>query len=236
MLRTMSAAVLAVATCWPVLASAAPGCAVPPGVGPAPAFPPPAGQVVQGVKITHEILSLTWAPEWCRTNGSKPDAATECADRSRGFVVHGLWPNGDSKPYPRFCSTVGPIDPATFAQAWCLSPSASLLQHEWEAHGSCGWSTAAAYFGEEAALRNALTLPDLDRLPTPVKTAGDVRAAFVAANPTLDQTQVAVLTDRKQRLQEVHVCYGLDFKPMTCSHADYGAPNRVAVRVTPRAG
>ncbi|MCQ8241600.1 ribonuclease T2 family protein [Rhizosaccharibacter radicis] len=216
--------------------TAAPSCAVPAGVTPMAPFPPPPSQVVTSATVSHYVLSLTWAPEWCRLNGSKPDAQTECADHSRGFVVHGLWPTSDAKPYPRFCRTVGAIDPATFGTAWCLSPSAYLLQHEWEAHGSCSFPTPAAYFGEEAALVGALTLPDLDRLPTPVGTAGDVRAAFTRLNPSLTQDMIAVQSDRKQRLGEVHVCYGLDFHPARCSHADYGAPNRVPIRVTPRAG
>ena len=135
------------------------------------------------------LLALNWTPEWCRSGGSGATAKEMECDRPFGFTLHGLWPNGLGKPYPRYCRPVGGLDAATVRQMYCRTPSPTLLQHEWQAHGTCAaWPTAQAYFGQAARLFDQLKMPKIETIAPGGLTAGAVRAAFVARNPWLKPT------------------------------------------------
>lgn len=217
------------------MAIAASQCAVPQDLRPAPPRPPRADEVHPDIPVTHYILALSWAPAWCRTGagrraGERGDA--ECSDPSRGFVLHGFWPNGDDRQHPQYCAPAGPIDIATLRMAWCMTPSASLLQHEWAAHGTCGWQRPADYFAREASIWNRLSLPPAGSLAGRVLTAGQLRASLAAANPGLPADAVAVRLDHRQRLREVDLCYGRSFAPVPCARGERGTPDPVMLRVS----
>ena len=116
-------------------AVAAPQCSVPFGLRPAAPVMPRADQVRPDIPVTHYILALSWAPSWCRTGAGRRATErggnAECSDPARGFVLHGFWPNGEGRQHPQYCAPAGPIDIATLRTAYCMTPSASLLQHEW---------------------------------------------------------------------------------------------------------
>jgi len=38
----------------------------------------------------------------------------------------------------------------------CMTPSPWLLQHEWQAHGTCNWKTPEAYFKKARQIRERL--------------------------------------------------------------------------------
>lgn len=205
-------------------AAAAPACRLPPGLAPAPVESVPPDQVVSGVPIAFYLLAITWTPDWRRINGQTP-ATTPPLDperRPQGFALHGLWPNGVAPPYPRYCRPVGAIDPATVRAMYCRTPSASLLQHEWQAHGSCAWDTPAAYFAQAARLYDAVSLPRIEAIPN--LTAGALRRAFTARNRWLSPRGVFVATDRDGRLTEVRLCYDLKYRPAACP-GGVGAPD-----------
>ena len=63
-------------------------------------------------------------------------------------------------------------------------------------------------------------------------TAGDVRSAFVAANPALKADEVYVQSNRDGALSEVRVCYDLKFQPTACP-GGAGAPNPVHLDLAP---
>jgi ribonuclease I len=86
------------------------------------------------------LLNLSWSPEFCATHGDSP----ECG-RNLGFVVHGLWPQDTSGDYPQHCSDApGPSN----AQADTdIMPTAGLVEHEWQTHGTCSGLGADNYFG-----------------------------------------------------------------------------------------
>ena len=46
------------------------------------------------------------------------------------------------------------------AQYLAISPGEQLLQGEWEKHGSCAFDSAEAYFKQEKALFESLSLPN----------------------------------------------------------------------------
>lgn len=212
---------------------AAPACAPPPSLAPAPALTPRPDDVVSGVAVAYYVLALNWTPEWCRSGGSGATAKEmECA-RPRGFALHGLWPDGAHPPYPRFCRPAGQLDAAVVRQMYCRTPSPVLLQHEWQAHGTCAaWPDARAYFAQAAKLYDGLSIPRIERLRPGRLDAGALRSAFVQANPALRNDGVFVQTSRRGDLTEVRICYDLTFRPAACPGGN-GAPERVRLELAP---
>lgn len=213
-------------------AAAPPACTPPADLTPAPAIAPRADEVVRGVTVAYYLLSLNWTPEWCRSGGVGASAREmECA-RPLGFSLHGLWPNGAHPPYPRFCSPVGRLDAATVRSMYCRTPSAVLLQHEWQTHGSCGWTDPKAYFAQAAKLFDRLGLPKIETIAPADFTAGAVRAAFIARNPGLRREQVFVQTARDGALSEVRICYDVTYRLAACPGGN-GAPDAVRMNLAP---
>ncbi|WP_293367188.1 ribonuclease T [Phenylobacterium sp.] len=225
------AAVIA-ATCAP--AFAAPVCTPPPSLTPAPALTPRPDEVVHGVSVAYYVLALNWTPEWCRTGGAGASAKEMECGRPFGFTLHGLWPDGAHPPYPRFCLPAGALDAATVRQMYCRTPSPILLQHEWQAHGTCAaWASPQAYFGQAAALFDRLTLPRIERIPAGELTASAVRSAFLATNASLAGDEIYIQTLRGSgALSEVRICYDLKFKPTACP-GGAGAPNGLHMTLAP---
>ena len=87
------------------------------------------------------LLNLSWSPEFCATHPDSP----ECG-RHLGFVVHGLWPQDANGDYPQHCSDArGPGDPQADTD---IMPRASLVEHEWQTHGTCSGLGGDDYFAE----------------------------------------------------------------------------------------
>src|ERR1700758_1544557 len=81
-------------------ARAAPACSTPADLRPWPVRAPPPAEVAD-IPTVFYVLTLSWAPEWCRTNGQGiTSQRLECDGPDRGFILHGLWPNGHGQPYP----------------------------------------------------------------------------------------------------------------------------------------
>ena len=230
------ALLVALAGGWPCAALAAVGarCVLPDHIPAVSVQPPPAGEAQRNVRTASYVLALTWSPEFCRTHADDPDDAIQCRLNSFGFAVHGLWPNGPGKAHPRYCGQPSLVDAATLRASLCMTPSAWLLQHEWEAHGTCGWATPRSYFAEARALRAALVVPDLAPPPGGAMTAGALRGAFVARNPGMRRNELEVDVNGAGRLQEVLVCYDLAFRLAAC-HGAGGAPDGATIYVTPKA-
>ncbi|RYF93767.1 MAG: hypothetical protein EON95_07725 [Caulobacteraceae bacterium] len=124
----------------------------------------------------------------------------------------------------------GPGAAATVAKTFCMIPSARLQQHEWAAHGVCGWDSPEAYFGQASALWHALRKPDLT---TETLTAGALRDAFAAANPGLPREAVSIATGPEGQLREARLCHDLAFKPVACAARARGAPDDAVLTITP---
>ena len=213
-------------------AQAAPTCSIPANLSPAPVVRPAADEVVTGVTNAVYLLSLNWTPQWCRAGGSGASAREMECDQPFGFTLHGLWPNGVARPYPRFCNPVGGLDAATVRAMFCRTPSPALLQHEWEAHGSCGWTDPKAYFAQAARLFDRLVMPRIETIAPDRLTAGAIRAGFVARNRWLNAEDIYVQTTRDDALSEVRICYDLTFKPASC-RGGTGAPDGLRVHLAP---
>ena len=112
----------------------------------------------------------------------------------------------------------------------CRTPSVDLVQHEWAAHGTCGWDDPEAYFRQSAALYDPLVRPE----PRDGMTAGELRDAFAKANPDLPREAIYVAVARDEpRLREVRLCHDLTFRPRACPHGNLGAADEVTLKVEP---
>lgn len=231
MIRLAALAALALAASTPALAAPFRACVVPPNAQPAPAVPTPRNEVVRDEPVAAYMLALTWSPEWCRTRSKDPDERFQCRSNHLGFIVHGLWPNGAGKRHPRYCGPAPALSTATLRANLCMTPSAELLQHEWAAHGTCGWSAPEPYFAKAQALWRDIKVPALDFPAGKAVTAGDVRQAFVARNPGLRRDGIYIKVVEGNRLMDLRVCYDLQFKLAAC-RGGVGAPDHARIRIT----
>lgn len=193
------------------------------------------GEVVADRPILFHMLAISWMPETCRT---RDDGAGDlaCGSENRfGWTLHGLWPNSDGRPYPRYCRPATRVPEATIRANLCRTPSVDLVQHEWAAHGTCGWDAPEAYFRQSAALYDAVVRPDPTTLAPGERgpTAGQLRDAFARANPGLPREVVYIAVGSGNRLREVRLCHDLKFRPRACPGGDVGTPDRVVLTVEP---
>jgi ribonuclease T2 len=213
-------------------ASSLKSCAVPPSVTPAPAEIPPANEIHTDVPTAAYLLALFWSPEACRAGIPESDKKIQCETNSFGFTVHGLWPNGPDRVHPRYCKPSPPMSPATVKANLCMTPSPWLLQHEWQAHGTCQWDSPEAYFKKAREVRKGLKVPDLDAGADGIMTAGEVRDAFIERNRGLARDGLNVRV-KDGRLTEVWVCMDMRFRWAACRGGN-GPPDMMVVRVTPK--
>jgi ribonuclease T2 len=183
------------------------------------------------------LLSLIWSPESCFTSlrhpHNKDDYARQCgAGQKRGFILHGLWPDGvKDNAWPQYCKQVPPVSLATVKSMICRNPSVSLIEHEWEKHGSCGWNNAEAYFSQSAKLYDALNLPMLEGLTRGQVNVSAVRAAFHNANPSIAYKAIAVVENKGKWLNEIRLCLDTQFHPHDCPAFSAGAPDGAEIKV-----
>ena len=231
--RTLIGGLAALAMAGAAQASSLKSCAIPQNVVPAQSEIPPADQIHTDVPIAAYLLALFWSPESCRANIPESDKAIQCDANSFGFTVHGLWPNGPDRVHPRYCKPSPPMSLKTVKANLCMTPSPWLLQHEWQAHGTCQWPTPEAYFKKARAVRAKLNVPDLTPDANGTLTAGQVRDAFLKGNRGMTREGLNVRVNKDNRLTEVWVCLDLKFKPAACRGGN-GTPDSVTIRVTPR--
>ena len=188
------------------------------------------------------VLALSWSPKHCATvDPRRPKNAVQCGLNRFGFVVHGLWGQRAAArgkcEQPRHCAkSLVPLQ--TIRETLCTIPGVELIQGEWQKHGTCSGMTPEAYFAKARALSSALVKPDVLALVNDrneVK-AGAIAEAFVAANRAsgLFAEAVAVRVASGNLLEEVRVCYGLDFEYAACTGGRTPARQTVKV-VRPRA-
>jgi ribonuclease T2 len=168
------------------------------------------------------MLSLSWSPQFCKTNGSSAANKFQCKENSFGFVVHGLWAQTagetDGQNEPRNCKPNTAISTATLRQHLCTVPGIQLMQDEWSKHGTCAFDAPEDFLNKIETLKGALHLPDLNALAKSkgaALKASDVTTAFTSANPGLTAGGVQLLLQGKN-LQEVHVCYDKSFGFRKC--------------------
>jgi ribonuclease T2 len=172
------------------------------------------------------LLNLSWSPEFCATHGDSP----ECG-RNLGFVVHGLWPQNASGDYPQHCSDApGPTNPQADTD---IMPTASLVEHEWQTHGTCSGLSANDYFAEIHKAYAAVKLPANIGAGSDANgvTPDDLLSRFAAANPGYPAGSFA-LSCGNNRLTAIEICLTKDLRPEACQGVRSCRAN--VVKVTPR--
>jgi ribonuclease T2 len=178
-------------------------------------------------KFDFYLLNLSWSPEFCATHGGNPQCAAH-----PGFIVHGLWANNNDGSYPYRCgSTAGPANPAAYAD---ITPDASLVQHEWEMHGTCSGFAPDVFFAMERKAFHTVTIPPaFEKLDHEIMLAPDeILAQFAKANPDFPSGSV-LLSCGNNRLTAIEVCMTKQLQPMACP-AVIRSCHANAVKVTPQ--
>jgi ribonuclease T2 len=129
------------------------------------------------------LLSVSWAPNYCADHPS--NHSSECrAGAGKGFVLHGLWPQSETGPYLQNCTDASPVASDIVNHMLNYMPSASLVQHEWQTHGTCSGLSAQDYFDKvEQAFRNLQIPQAYQQLPQQQKVGVQaLEQAFASAN------------------------------------------------------
>ena len=206
----------------PVLAQAR-VCAVPRAVSAVQPDLPSESQPRRVLPIGSYTLAISWSPQYCRGKAGDVRAGFQCNGRNRfGFVLHGLWPDGEGEGWPQYCAPTALLAPAELRRNLCATPSAQLLQHEWAKHGTCmAGETPASYFRRSTAMYRQLRYPDMAALSRRALTAGQFVTAFARANRGITADMMRVTADKQGWLDEVWLCTDLRFRYARCP-ADQG--------------
>ena len=170
-------------------------------------------------QFSYYLLVLSYAPDFCAQPQGNKDPRECGSGRHVGFIVHGLWPQGETTRGPQNCGHVSPVSQAVLQATLKYIPTESLIQHEWTAHGSCTGLSAADYFAALRKARDSVTLPlDLDQPSQNVQTSpARVESELAASNPAFPKTAFRTSCYHDAELQEVRVCLNKDLSPRACS-------------------
>jgi ribonuclease T2 len=169
-----------------------------------------------GTHFDYYVMSLSWSPSYCLTHRDEPD---QCGRHGFGFVLHGLWPQYRKGGWRQHCGTRTAPDAETVARTLAFMPSRRLIEHEWQAHGSCTGMDPRAYFDTADRAFSGIAIPKSLRTPQspPALSAADIEHAFARANPGLDASMLSVVCHDGGELAEVRVCLGKDtLAPQSC--------------------
>lgn len=157
------------------------------------------------------LLNLSWSPEFCQSHPSD----IQCAQHST-FVLHGLWPENKDGSYPENCSAApGPSDPSQYSDIY---PDASLLEHEWKAHGTCSGLAPDAFFQLARTAFHSVAIPStLTNLNKQISLPpAKILSMFTEANPAIPSSSLA-MTCGSNYLTAVEVCMDKSLHPVACS-------------------
>lgn len=185
--------------------------------------------------ITDYLLAVSWSPQYCRARGARADALQCGRGAGFGFVLHGLWPEGEGRTWPQYCRPVEPLPANVVRSAFCATPSVSLQQHEWAKHGSCMTESPAAYFKASTALFNAVKWPDMDALSRARPDVAGLSAAIAGANRGLRADMIRIILSRGGWLEQVRICLNKAYRPARCPRDTPGARSRDRVKIWRRA-
>jgi len=164
------------------------------------------------------VLSLSWAPGWCATEGADRGAAQCDPANDAAFVLHGLWPQYETG-WPSYCRTSA-RDPSR-AQSAAMEDvmgSDGAAWYQWKKHGRCAGLSAEDYYATARAAYESVAIPEVfSRLNRDIRLpASVVEEAFLEANPKLTRDQITI-TCKYGRIQEARVCLTKDLEPRRCS-------------------
>ena len=176
--------------------------------GPALAAPP---NLVGSGDFDFYVLTLSWSPGFCDTQGQSRAGAQCEAGSGAGFVVHGLWPNRAFGQDPESCTQGAYVPGSALRRADGLYPDEGLARYEYRKHGTCSGLDAEHYFEAVRYARDQVALPDALLAPRAELTMSPraLRDAFLEVNPDLGADAVAVSCSRGE-LTDVRFCLSKD--------------------------
>ena len=172
---------------------------------------------VKGSTFAYYMLVLSYAPDFCEEPQGTKDPRECGAGRHVGFVVHGMWPQGETSRGPENCGG-SPVAASIVQATLKYIPTEGLIQHEWSTHGTCSGLSAADYFAAVAKARDAVKIPaDLDQPSSRLQlSAAQIEAKLAAANPSYPKGAFRTSCYPDKKLQEVRICLNKDLSPRNC--------------------
>lgn len=172
----------------------------------------------QTSQFSYYLLVLSYAPDFCDQPQDNKDPRECGPGRRLGFVVHGLWPQGDTSRGPENCGSASPVSQAIIQATLPYIPTESLIQHEWTAHGTCSGLSASDYFASLRKARDSVTVPpDLDQPSQKLQLSpAQIESKLAAANPKFPATAFRTSCYRSAELEELRVCLNKDLSPRAC--------------------
>lgn len=175
----------------------------------------PGTAAATGKEFDYYVLSLSWSPQHCATDGR--DDPQQCGSGRRyEFVVHGLWPQYE-RGSPGNCAGDRGVSEATLAAMREVMPSDGLIRYQWAKHGVCSGLDESAYFGLVREASAAIAIPDTfraDRIKMRTSAAA-IRDEFLDVNSDLRGDMIALRCDG-QYFAEVRVCLDRSLKGRRC--------------------
>jgi ribonuclease T2 len=178
--------------------------------------PPPETKKKQQ-SFDYFMLVLSYAPDFCDQPTGNKDPRECGKGRKVGFVVHGLWPQGETKRGPENCGSASPVASGTVQLMLNYFPTESLIQHEWKAHGTCSGLSADNYFAAVRKARDSITIPaQLTPSSRQSMTPAAIEASVASANPSFPQTAFRTSCYQDKELEEIRICLNKDLTPRAC--------------------
>jgi len=169
--------------------------------------------------FAYYLLALSYAPDFCSEPQGVKDPRECGAGRHIGFVVHGLWPQGENARGPENCGNARPVSQSIILQMLKYIPTESLMQHEWATHGTCSGLSVGDYFAAVRKARDSVSIPkDLDQPSQKLQLSpAQIEAKLAAANPSFPPTAFRTSCYRDGELQEARICFNKDLSPRPCT-------------------
>jgi ribonuclease T2 len=167
--------------------------------------------------FSYYMLVLSYAPDFCAEPGGDKDPRECGAGRRLGFIVHGLWPQGENSRGPENCGG-SPVSDAIVQATLPYIPIPSLIQHEWTAHGTCSGLNSADFFAALRKARDSVKLPAGWNQPSQTLqlSPAQVEAKLAAANPGFPAAAFRASCYQDAELREVRICLNKDLSPRAC--------------------
>jgi ribonuclease T2 len=168
--------------------------------------------------FAYYLLTLSYAPDFCDQPTGTKDPRECGSGRHVGFVVHGLWPQGETTRGPENCGKASPVSTAIIQATLKYVPTESLIQHEWATHGTCSGLNSTDYFAALRKARDSVTIPsDLNGPSAKLQLSPSaIEAKLAAANPSFPKTAFRVSCYKDKELQEVRICLNKDLTARAC--------------------
>ncbi|MGD9867768.1 MAG: ribonuclease T [Hyphomicrobiales bacterium] len=165
------------------------------------------------------VLTLSWSPSYCETEGKDRNEPQCSGQRPYAFVLHGLWPQY-RRGWPQDCDIGSrPWVPREVIDSMLdIMPSTGLVIHEYRKHGTCSGLKPDAYYSLARELFGQVRIPARYLSPTDYVTVtpAQLEEDFLKTNPALNADMLSISCGRERRLREVRICFSRDKAPVAC--------------------